>query len=294
MSSRKARRRRAGRMIHGGASRAQPPAQPLRRWPQDQASCGRRSSAPPAAPLPTKAHCGYVHAGEDRGVSPLIISLGRSGNQAGRRPRSMSVQARKGERNGIQEFSVRGRRCGRPVRRAAILDATPASARCRGSIVRGEMAHGPLQTLTEISARSKWRSAVRARYGSSYTRWGVANRQERRLQEGRAGPQVALPRGRRGHATVAADRSAHRSGRPRTASGRPSIGPTAERGCESACQRANCPRVPTLQPLHLEHAIPPGPSPTRSIMVSVRQSDRRCADRPQTITAIQGALRPSW
>ena len=57
---------------------------------------------------------------------------------------------------------------------AAILDATPASARCRGGIVRGEMAHGPLQTLTEISARSKWRSAVRARYGSTYTRWAVA------------------------------------------------------------------------------------------------------------------------
>jgi len=56
----------------------------------------------------------------------------------------------------------------------AILDATPASARCRGNIVRGETAHGTLQTFTEISARSKWRSAVRARYGSTYTRWAVA------------------------------------------------------------------------------------------------------------------------
>jgi hypothetical protein len=55
----------------------------------------------------------------------------------------------------------------------AILDAAPASARCR-NVVRGEMAHGTLQTLTEISARSKWRSAVRARYGSRYTRWSVA------------------------------------------------------------------------------------------------------------------------
>ena len=57
---------------------------------------------------------------------------------------------------------------------AAILDAAPASARCRGSLVRGDMAHGPFQTFTEISARSKWRSAVRARYGSTYTRWAVA------------------------------------------------------------------------------------------------------------------------
>jgi hypothetical protein len=56
----------------------------------------------------------------------------------------------------------------------AILDATPASARCRGSVVRGEMAHGSLQTFTEISARSKWRTAVRSRYGTTYTRWSVA------------------------------------------------------------------------------------------------------------------------
>ena len=55
----------------------------------------------------------------------------------------------------------------------AILDAAPASARCRG-LVRGEMAHGALQSFTEISARSKWRAAVRARYGSRYTRWAVA------------------------------------------------------------------------------------------------------------------------
>jgi hypothetical protein len=55
----------------------------------------------------------------------------------------------------------------------AILDAAPASARCRG-MVRGDTSHGALQTLTEISARSKWRSAVRARYGSTYTRWSVA------------------------------------------------------------------------------------------------------------------------
>lgn len=55
----------------------------------------------------------------------------------------------------------------------AILDAAPASARCRG-LVRGDMAHGTLQTFTEISARSKWRTAVRARYGSSYARWGAA------------------------------------------------------------------------------------------------------------------------
>lgn len=55
----------------------------------------------------------------------------------------------------------------------AILDAAPASARCR-ALVRGDMAHGALQSFTEISARSKWRSAVRARYGSGYTRWGAA------------------------------------------------------------------------------------------------------------------------
>ena len=40
--------------------------------------------------------------------------------------------------------------------------------------MRGDMAHGTLQTFTEISARSKWRTAVRARYGSSYSRWGAA------------------------------------------------------------------------------------------------------------------------
>jgi hypothetical protein len=69
----------------------------------------------------------------------------------------------------------------------AILDATPASARCRGGLVRGEMAHGALQTLTEISARSKWRSVARARYGSSYTRWAVATDKDVDCKKGEPG-----------------------------------------------------------------------------------------------------------
>jgi hypothetical protein len=92
----------------------------------------------------------------------------------------------------------------------AILDASPASARCRGAIVRGELTSGTLQTLTEISARSKWRSAVRvtsgtlqtlteisarskwrsavrARYGSSYSRWGLAENKNMDCKKGEPG-----------------------------------------------------------------------------------------------------------
>ena len=68
----------------------------------------------------------------------------------------------------------------------AILDATPANARCRG-LVRGEMAHGALQSFTEISARSKWRSAVRARYGSRFTRWAVATDKNVDCKKGQPG-----------------------------------------------------------------------------------------------------------
>ena len=75
----------------------------------------------------------------------------------------------------------------------AILDATPASARCRGSIVRGEMASGALQTLTEFSARSKWRAAVRARYGGSFSRWGVAENKNVDCKKGEPCP-VCLTR----------------------------------------------------------------------------------------------------
>lgn len=70
---------------------------------------------------------------------------------------------------------------------AAILDASPASARCRGAIVRGDLSSGTLQTLTEISARSKWRSAVRVRYGSSYSRWGLAENKNMDCKKGEPG-----------------------------------------------------------------------------------------------------------
>jgi len=55
----------------------------------------------------------------------------------------------------------------------AIGAATPASADCR-RIVAGQRAIGLLQTATEISARAKWRTAVRARYGYRYARWAQA------------------------------------------------------------------------------------------------------------------------
>jgi hypothetical protein len=67
-----------------------------------------------------------------------------------------------------------------------ILDASPASARCR-NLVRGEMAHGISQAFTEISARSKWRSAVRMRYGTRYTRWAVATDKNIECKKGEPG-----------------------------------------------------------------------------------------------------------
>ena len=57
--------------------------------------------------------------------------------------------------------------------------AVPASAECRRPIM-GERSVGMIQTTTEFSARSKWRAAVRARYGARYARWAKA--EEKKMQ----------------------------------------------------------------------------------------------------------------
>ncbi len=54
----------------------------------------------------------------------------------------------------------------------AILDATPASARCRAPVESA--ASGVFQNPTQLVARNRWRSEVRRRYGLSYSRWGRA------------------------------------------------------------------------------------------------------------------------
>jgi hypothetical protein len=55
---------------------------------------------------------------------------------------------------------------------ATILDATPASASCRGSVEA--YSKGFFQDPAQIVARAKWRSEVRRRYGFSFARWASA------------------------------------------------------------------------------------------------------------------------
>jgi hypothetical protein len=54
----------------------------------------------------------------------------------------------------------------------AVLDATPASARCRAPVESA--ASGVFQNATQVVARSRWRNEVRRRYGLTYSRWGRA------------------------------------------------------------------------------------------------------------------------
>jgi hypothetical protein len=63
----------------------------------------------------------------------------------------------------------------------AIAAAAPASAACRAT--REAYARGPFQTIAEISARNKWRSAVRQRYGVRYTRWSLAQEKTMRCRK---------------------------------------------------------------------------------------------------------------
>ena len=77
----------------------------------------------------------------------------------------------------------------------AVAGAAPANAACRASVEA--YARGALQTLTEISARSKWRSAVRERYSVRYTRWSLAQEKTmrcRKIEPGRRWHCVARAR----------------------------------------------------------------------------------------------------
>ena len=76
----------------------------------------------------------------------------------------------------------------------AIAAAAPASAACRAS--REAYARGPFQTIAEISARNKWRSEVRQRYGVRYARWSLAQEKTMRCRK-------VLP-GRRWHCVARA------------------------------------------------------------------------------------------
>jgi len=64
---------------------------------------------------------------------------------------------------------------------AAILDATPASASCRGSVEA--FSKGYIQNAVQIVARSHWRSEVRRRYGSSFTGWSRAKEKVERCNK---------------------------------------------------------------------------------------------------------------
>ena len=156
-------------------------AQPLRRWPQDQASCGRRSSAPPAAPLPTRAQSGYVPAGtigEPAGGWHFRLWAAPAGSrQRLERPwRACRSRHCKSMENGMA-FKSSAYAAAAAVAlfgATAILDATPASARCRGSIVRGEMATAPCRRSPRSRLdRSGARPCGRAT-AAAFTRWGVA------------------------------------------------------------------------------------------------------------------------
>lgn len=73
------------------------------------------------------------------------------------------------------------------VAAAALADASPASAACKGHPHEGR-ARGLLQTTTEIAARSNWRSEVRRHDGYRFARWTLArdkNMRCRKLKPGR-------------------------------------------------------------------------------------------------------------
>ena len=75
-----------------------------------------------------------------------------------------------------------------------ILDATPASAACRGSVEA--YAQGLIQNPTQIIARNRWRSEVRRRHGFGYTRWAIAKDKVERCRK--------ITPGRRWHCTARA------------------------------------------------------------------------------------------
>src|ERR1700694_4782833 len=77
----------------------------------------------------------------------------------------------------------------------AAVGATPADAACRPS--KEAYARGTLQTLTEISARSGWRSAVRESYGVRFSRWSMAKEKTmrcRKIEPGRRWHCIARAR----------------------------------------------------------------------------------------------------
>ena len=76
----------------------------------------------------------------------------------------------------------------------AVAGAAPANAACRASVEA--YARGTLQTLVEISARNKWRNAVREDYGIRFARWGLAKEKTMRCRK-------VLP-GRRWHCVARA------------------------------------------------------------------------------------------
>jgi hypothetical protein len=78
---------------------------------------------------------------------------------------------------------------------AAILDATPASASCRGTVEA--YSRGYIQNAVQIVARSRWRSEVRRRYGASFAGWSLAKDKVERcnkIQPGRRWHCIARAR----------------------------------------------------------------------------------------------------
>lgn len=67
---------------------------------------------------------------------------------------------------------------------AAVCAAAPAEARCRGDV--SAFAVGNFQFSTRITARNRWRSKVRVRYGSAYASW--VNAKDKTEQCDKSGP----------------------------------------------------------------------------------------------------------
>lgn len=68
---------------------------------------------------------------------------------------------------------------------AAILEATPASASCRGTVEA--FSRGLFQDPSQIVARARWRSEVRRRYGFSFARWASAREKVERCTKEKSG-----------------------------------------------------------------------------------------------------------
>jgi len=68
----------------------------------------------------------------------------------------------------------------------AVVDAAPASARCRDH-VSGREESGKIRFFTEGKARRNWSERVRRRYSAEYDNWNLARRKTMVCRKGAPG-----------------------------------------------------------------------------------------------------------